>query len=97
MKLLRHKFEHWLKSKKPMDIVGKNRDCHSCPIGLFYRDASGGSEVVIFDDQRGRRVIDRGYDCRVLPQWAADFVFTVDGEANGNISAARALEILERS
>lgn len=94
MRLILSKFKSWLKSKPPTEIVGKNRDCHSCPIALFYEEASGGCEVVISDDGYGHYIIDRGYSKKPLPAWAEAFVFLVDGNADGKISAGRSLEIL---
>jgi len=93
MRLDRSKFVRWLRAKPPATIVGANRDCHACPIALFCEEASGGCEVVIFDDG-DRYIIDRGYDKRRLPAWAESFVCEVDGENDGRISAGRALEIL---
>ncbi len=95
MKLDRAKFTRWLKARPSTDIVGENRDCHSCPLAKFYYEASGGCEVVIFDDSNwGGHVIDRGYSRRKLPDWASAFVFQVDGDAEGKITAGRALEVL---
>lgn len=94
MRLHRGKFKAWLKAKPATDIVGHHRDCHSCPIALFYQEASRGCEVVIFDDGYGGHIIDRGYSRRPLPPWAESFVFLVDGDATGKVSAGRALEIL---
>ncbi len=93
MRLREGEFKSWLKAKPPTEIVGENRDCHSCPIANFYLEVSGGCEIVIFD--RGDDYfIDRGYDKRRLPLWAAHFVANVDEDAYGQISAGRALEIL---
>jgi hypothetical protein len=94
MRLDRHKFKAWLEAKPPTEIVGDNRDCHSCPIAKFYHDLSGGCEVVIFDGMDGDYIIDRGYSKRPMPPWAQHFVFAVDGDANGKISAQRALDVL---
>lgn len=95
MKLRKHKFTRWLKNKQPTEIVGHNRDCHSCPLALFYCEASGGCEVVISYNRSGfGYVIDRGYIRTRAPAWAERFMFTVDGDVNGKISAARALEVL---
>lgn len=93
MRLHRHKFLKWLKAKRPEEIVGENRDCHSCPIAKFYWDESGGSEIVIFD-RWGDHFIDRGYDARRAPAWVEDFIYAVDGNPDRKITAARALEIL---
>ena len=94
MRLDRRKFERWLKAKRPAEIVGHNRDCHSCPIANFYSD-TGGGEIVIFDTG-DRYVIDRGYMRTRAPSWAAQFIFEVDGDHDGlgKISAGRALEAL---
>src|SRR6185437_1760235 len=95
MRLHKRQFENWLKTKPPTEIVGHHRNCHTCPIGNFYYEASGGCEVAIFSDDRpGGYVIDRGYIRTRAPAWAEDFMFTVDGDANGQISAGRALEVL---
>lgn len=93
MRLHRHKFLKWLKAKKPDEIVGENRDCHACPIAQFYLEATGGNEVVIFD-RWGDHFIDRGYDARRVPVWVEDFIYAVDGDPDGKITATRALEIL---
>jgi hypothetical protein len=93
MRLYRGKFESWLKAKPHDEIVGENRDCHSCPIANFYHEASGGCEVVIFDSGDGY-YIDRGYSEKPLPWWSSRFIFSVDGDATGKISAGRALEIM---
>lgn len=94
MRLVKSKFVKWLRSKPQTEIVGEHRDCHGCPIANFYYDASGGREIVIFQNDRGGYTIDRGYIKRKLPGWAEAFVFNADGEANGKISAIRALEIV---
>jgi hypothetical protein len=95
MRLDKAKFAKWLQAKQPTEVVGENRDCHSCPIAMFYFEASGGSEIVIFNDGQGY-VIDRGYSKRPLPWWASRFVFEVDDDCDGDgqISARRALEVL---
>lgn len=93
MKLIRSKFEKWLKAKPTDVVVGENRDCHSCPIALFYCEASGGCEVVI-SASNGDYVIDRGYGDRLLPWWAHRFIFLIDDVADRKISAGRALEVL---
>ena len=93
MRLNRRKFEAWLKAKPPTAIVGHNRDCHACPLALFYQETSGGWEVVIFENG-DRYMIDRGSSVRPLTWWANRFAFTVDGNADGKITAGRALEIL---
>lgn len=97
MRLIRHKFEAWLRAKKPDEIVGKNRDCHSCPIANFYHEASGGCEIVIYEDQWNAHIIDRGYSKRRMPEWADCFVWLVDGDADGKISAGRALAALAQT
>lgn len=95
MRLDRGKFIAWLRAKKPDEIVGENRDCHGCPIAIFYLETSGGCEVVIFD-RADCHWIDRGYDKRPLPSWASKFVADVDDEeCAGQVSAGLALELLE--
>lgn len=96
MRLDQRKFEQWLRAKHPDEIVGQNRDCHSCPLALYYAEASGGCEVVISDDSNGGYVIDRGHSKRQLPAWASTFVFKVDGDFDGIITARRALELLSK-
>lgn len=94
MRLDQGKFARWLKTKPSAEIIGYQRDCHSCPIANFYEQTSGGCEVLIFDDGYGNHIIDRGYDRRRLPAWAEAFVFLVDGEEAKIITARRAMEIL---
>jgi len=93
MRLEQHKFAAWLRAKPPETIVGENRDCHCCPIAKFYAEICGG-EIVIFERLGEGYFIDRGYDARLAPQWAARFISSVDGDDNGKITARRALEIL---
>lgn len=93
MRLVESKFAAWLRAKPPTEIVGENRDCHACPIANYYNEASGGCDLVIFE-RWGDYFGDRGDGARRLPAWAADFVFTVDCDENGQITAERALEIL---
>lgn len=95
MRLIQSKFVAWLRSKAPTEIVGENRDCHSCPIAKFYNEASGGCDLVIFE-RWGEYFGDRGGGARPLPVWAQHFVFAVDGDENGQITADRALEIVVR-
>lgn len=95
MRLHRHKFTAWLKAKPADHIVGHKRDCHTCPLALFYEEASGGCEVVISSHENGfGYVIDRGYDKRRLPEWADAFAFLVDGDTSDKITAGRALEVM---
>ena len=93
MRLNQHKFQAWLKSKKPDTIVGEHRDCHSCPIANFYLETSGGCEIVIFDRGNDYR-IDRGNDARLPPRWVSRFISEVEGQDENEITASRALEIL---
>lgn len=98
MRLIRSKFESWLKAKPAEEIVGHNRDCHSCPLALFYAETSGGCEVVISSHPNGfGNVIDRGDGDRRMPEWADAFVFLADSEGRGvPITAGRALKYLEQ-
>jgi hypothetical protein len=41
-------------------------------------------------------VIDRGYIKTRAPIWAENFMFAVDGDADGKISAGRALDVLAK-
>lgn len=59
---------------------------------MFYEQEAG-AEIVIFDDGDGH-IVDRGYDRRPLPTWANQFVIAIDGDENGQITAARAIEVL---
>lgn len=96
MRLDRTKFKSWLETKQPHEIVGENRDCHCCPLAHYYDAATGGHEVVISENGYGYR-IDRGGGGKLLPWWAARFARAVDGEADGKITAGRALELLAES
>lgn len=93
MRLIKSRFVKWLKAKRPEEIVGQNRDCHACPIAQFYTEATG-NDIVIYNNGAGY-MGDRGYYNKCLPDWAQCFIFEVDGDSNGQISAARALAILE--
>jgi glucose dehydrogenase len=94
MRLIRSKFERWLKSKAADDVVGYKRGNCGCPLAQFHSAASR-CEVVISSDRNGYGyVIDRGDGDRKLPAWADAFAFLVDGEPTDKISAARAIEIL---
>ena len=92
MRLNRSKFQAWLKTKRPDEIVGKQRS-PSCPIVNFYLDATGGHETIIFE-RFGEYHMDRGDGGRRLPAWAEQFVAAVDGNETPKITATRALEIL---
>ena len=96
MRLIRSKFESWLAAKPPAEIVGHNRDCHACPLALFYEESSGGCEIVIFEDANwGGYIVDRGYSRKKAPPWAERFIFDIDGDVeDGKITAARAIEVL---
>lgn len=92
-RLTRSKFEAWLKTKQPDEIVGENRDCHCCPIANFYDQTNGGWEIVVFG-RWGDYYIDRGGGARRAPAWAANFFSDIDREENGKITARRALQVL---
>lgn len=95
MRLIRSKFERWLKSKPGDHIVGYKRDNCGCPLACFYTEASRGHEVVISSDRNGYGyVINRGDGNRRMPAWADAFAFLVDGEPTEKISAGHALKIL---
>lgn len=96
MRLLRHQFEKWLRSKPAEEIVGRKRDNCGCPLARYHADASGGSEVVISSNPQTwiGYVIDYGAGNRKLPGWADAFAFLVDGEPTTDITAGRALELL---
>jgi hypothetical protein len=96
MRLIRSKFQKWLKAKAPEAVVGENRECHSCPIALYYVEASGGCEIVIGTGVNGDYTIDRGDGDRALPWWAHRFVFLVDGITDRKITACAALEVLAK-
>jgi hypothetical protein len=97
MRLDKSKFIAWLKTKEPDEIVGENRSSCGCPIAKFYHDASGGSEVSIYERLETGYMIDRGYSKQPLPMWAAHFVFTVDGNGDRKITAQHALSILDET
>jgi hypothetical protein len=94
MRLILGRFEKWLKAKPPTEIVGENRDCHSCPIANYYSEVAGNDIVIYQDGNTGEHIGDRGYYKKTLPYWASRFVSTVDGDANGQITAGRALAVL---
>lgn len=92
MRLNQKKFAEWLRKQPPDKIVGKNRS-PSCPIVQYYRDASGGREVIIYG-RDADYFIDRGDGERKVPSWAADFICKIDGDQAGDIAARHALEVL---
>lgn len=96
MRLDQRKFRAWLSAKQPDDIVGHRCDCLTCPIARFYKDGSGGAEVSISESGNGY-CINRGDGERLLPRWAAQFVYLVDGEKCTGITARRALELLSET
>jgi hypothetical protein len=53
MRLDKRKFERWLKSKRADEIVGHNRDCHSCPIALFYQSRGVQPDIFLSDRPNG--------------------------------------------
>lgn len=94
MRLIQKKFAAWLAEQPPEKIIGRNRDCHTCPLNRYYEAATGGAEIVISTNDEGYQG-DRGYGDRPLPYWAAEFARRVDREAIEQITARRALEILD--
>lgn len=94
MRLIQSRFEKWLKTKPPHEIVGENRDCHACPIANWYSEAAHNDLVIYQDSNTWKYIGDRGYYKQPLPRWAVNFVHEVDGDANGQITAARALAVL---
>lgn len=96
MRLDRKKFTAWLKAKAPNEIVGVARDSCGCPLARFYEEASGGSEIAIFDRGDGH-FADRGYSRLPLPGWAQGFVSNVDDEEldDHRVEAWRAIQLLE--
>lgn len=96
MRLNRSKFLAWLKMKKPNEVVGEARANCGCPLARFYKEASGGWEVSIFDNGEGY-MIDRGYNRLPLPAWAERFTISIDDElpVDHNIEAWRAIQLLE--
>lgn len=96
MRLDRNKFMAWLKTKPTNEIVGVARDGCGCPLARFYKEASGGSEVVILDGGDGH-FADRGYSRLPLPGWAQAFVSNIDDEelADRHVEAWRAIQLLE--
>jgi hypothetical protein len=93
MRLEQYKFEAWLKAKAPDTIVGRNRNCDSCPIANFYSD-SGGGGIIIFERIGDGYFIDRGYDVRKAPAWVSNFIWSADDGEYREITARHALEML---
>jgi hypothetical protein len=89
----RRKFLAWLRAKRPDEIVGNNRDCHTCPVARFYSEVTGGWEIVVFQ-RWGDYFIDKGDGGRPAPNWAANFFAWVDDDLGPSITAARAIELL---
>lgn len=95
MRLNKPKFLAWLQAKRPEEVVGQNKDCHTCPVAKYYRDVTGGAEIVVFSDPNwGDYKVDRGGGARRAPAWAENFFRAVDGRPSANITAADAIAIL---
>ena len=94
--LTRAKFKAWLESKPKRSVVGFSGRASSCPMASYIKSRNdsatvyvNSSEIIIGLPQE-RRVVS-------LPQngWISQFVMGVDGSGLSNITAARALKILE--
>lgn len=91
MRLSKSKFIAWLRAKRPDEIVGVSRDCHSCPLANFHFEV-GNYEIVISENW-GDYLVDRGFRKYPLPGWAAEFARAVDNYGN-DITASRAFDLL---
>ena len=93
MRLRENEFKRWLESKPPSEIVGEKQDCLCCPIANFYKEATGGCDIIVWHSW-GEVFIDRGDGDRRAPGWVEYFVGEVDDAEVDQITAAHALEIL---
>lgn len=84
MKLTRHGFMRWLRSKKGSDIVGSPQEWKDCPLAQYL--GTGVTEEEYGDGPYGTGT-------RLAP-WASDFVVAADKGRRNSITAKRALELL---
>ena len=90
MRQLRRKaFQEWLESKDADEIVGQCRRTELCPIAMHLR-ALGDKRTMVSDIDRSDFI-----ERRLLSNWAKKFVKRVDAIDSAEISAERALKILE--
>ena len=96
--LKRAQFKKWLESKKPGEVVGERGLPYSCPVANYLRVKGGyihpavSSMNIRWGDEMHREGADS-------PRWASLFVRAVDGglpTPTGNITARRALKVLEK-
>lgn len=89
MKLTRKNFEAWLKGKRPRQIVGRSMASTYCPLANFT-----GKSVHV--GMAGQCVLrDKLKQSALGPKWAAKFIRAVDHSPYRQITASRALKILE--
>ena len=91
--LTRTKFKAWLESKPKRSVVGRRNDPFSCPIANHMK-YSGYAKPCVSGFKLQWSIEDRRTAANT-PLWARAFINSVDCITTGNITAARALEILE--
>lgn len=95
-------FRAWLETKHPRTKIGTSQCADSCPLAKFLTQTTGkpynvGGEVEdcavqVDSDQspvEGTEI--------ALPMWAVNFIGVVDNLESEAVSAARALQIVNRS
>ena len=86
-------FKKWLESKAGKTKVGYSGYSERCPLSKFLTQSTGTRYVVGFK-QYWKDSLDT-VQATDLPRWASKFVFKVDEEFTGSVSAKRALRILQ--
>lgn len=92
-------FAAWLETKHPRTKVGDPGCTENCPLAKFLTQTTGKSHFVggveaYETDKEGFRV--KGSSAK-LPQWAANFIDTVDSLDADSVSATTALKIARHS
>ena len=85
MRLSRISFRAWLAAKPVAEIVGVSDHDEDCPLARFV------GAIVCHDAIHS---VD-GNHRYSLPKWASDFIAVVDKHTRTEITAARALKILD--
>lgn len=87
MELEKSKFEEWLKSFPPKEIIGNMMSVKGCVIANYL----GNGAVVGFTAWA------RESHSELLPSWATDFIFHASNSyERERMSAGKALQILDR-
>ena len=89
----RQRFERWLRSKKPAEVVGCTDNAESCPVASFMQGL--GYEGVFVSCMEVHWKDDAITHRDNLPTWAKTFVRRVDQTGEDNVTAEAAIAIME--